>query len=270
MQFSASVILIVSTLVIGGQLDYIRKKQLGYDRENVFSFGMRGEMTKHFESIRSELLKQSGVTGVTRSGGNLLDIGSTTGDTDWNGKDPRRTFIDHPMAVDQEFLKTLNIPLQGRNFTGSKADSTHFILNETAVREAGIKDPIGKRFKLWDAEGTIIGVVKDFHFKSIRHKIEPAILYYYPDECWNLYVKTTGKDASQAIAAAQKSGKNTTRPIRSSIILWTTVMTRCTKPTSGLASCSITLPHRHPDFVPWTVRAGYLYGRAAGKRNRYP
>jgi putative ABC transport system permease protein len=58
--------------------------------------------------------------------------------------------------------------------TGNKADSTHFILNETAIKEIGLKDPVGKRFRLWETEGTIIGVVKDFHFNTMREKIAPA------------------------------------------------------------------------------------------------
>ena len=63
----------------------------------------------------------------------------------------------------------------GNNFTGSKADSAHFILNETAVKQAGIKDPIGKSFTLWQTKGTIIGVVKDFNYASLKQAVEPAI-----------------------------------------------------------------------------------------------
>ncbi len=94
----------------------------------------------------------------------------------------------------------------GNNFTGSKADSLHFILNETAVKQAGIKDPVGKAFTLWDRKGTIIGVVKDFNYASLRQAIEPAIFYYQPPN-WRIYIKTTGKDAPKAIAAAQKIWK---------------------------------------------------------------
>ncbi len=207
-QFAVSVVLIVGTLVMKGQLQYIREKQLGYDKENVFSFGMRGEMNQRFESIRNELLKETGVTGVTRAGSNLLEIGNTTGDTDWDGKDPGRMFMIHPMAVDEAFLGTFRMPLAaGKGFSGTKADSTHFVLNETAVREAGLRDPVGKRFKLWNTEGTIIGVVRDFHFSSMRQKIEPAIFFYRPDWCWNVYVKTTGQDAPKAIATAEKLWK---------------------------------------------------------------
>jgi putative ABC transport system permease protein len=66
----------------------------------------------------------------------------------------------------------------GNNFTGNPSDSTHYILNETAIREMGLKDPVGKRFALHNVEGTIIGVVKDFHSASLKQKIEPVIFSY--------------------------------------------------------------------------------------------
>lgn len=202
-QFTLSITLIIGTLIIGKQMDYIRSKKLGYDRENIFTFGMR-DMRQHYESIRNELLNQPGVLAVTSADQNLTNIGNTTGDTGWDGKEPNSTFLIHPVSVDENFMHTMQIELlEGRGFSGSPADSAHYILNETAVKEAGIEDPIGKRFSLWAREGTIIGVVKDFHFSSIHQKIEPAIFYYQPDS-WMMYVKTTGADAQQAIAAAQE------------------------------------------------------------------
>jgi len=95
----------------------------------------------------------------------------------------------------------------GSNFTGSIADSAHYILNETAVKEAGIKDPIGKRFKLWQTYGTIVSVVKDFHLASLKQKIEPAIFAYdgnHGRNAYFMYIRTTGKDAPKALAAAEK------------------------------------------------------------------
>ncbi len=205
-QFTLSISLIIGTLVIGRQMEFIRNKKLGYDRENVFTFGMR-EMNKHLERVRNELLKQPGVLAVTTANQNLVNVQSTTGDTHWNEKDPNSMFMIHPIGVDKDFLKTLNIPLvEGRGFTGSPADSAHFILNETAVKESGIKDPIGKTFTLWQMKGTIIGVAKDFHISSIHQRIEPAIFFYQPEN-WMMYVKTTGAETSQAIAATEKQWK---------------------------------------------------------------
>lgn len=107
------------------------------------------------------------------------------------------------MAIDDGFVPLMKIQFAaGGNFMGAKADSAHYILNETAVKEAGITDPIGKRFSLWSRNGTIIGVVKDFHYSSLKQKIEPAIFYYKPG-AFQMYIRTSGKEAATAIAAAQ-------------------------------------------------------------------
>ncbi|RRB18404.1 FtsX-like permease family protein [Larkinella knui] len=206
-QFTFTVILISGTLIIGNQLEYIRSKELGYDKSHTFSFYMR-DMNSHYEVAKAELLKQPGVTDVTRSSANIVSINQQTGSSDWDGKAVGETMMVRPMAIDKDFISffKMKLPL-GNNFTGSVADSSHFILNETAIKAARIKNPIGKRFKLWDQEGTIIGVVKDFHLASLKQKIEPAVFYYKPENESRIYVKTTGKEAAGAIAATERLWK---------------------------------------------------------------
>ena len=113
------------------------------------------------------------------------------------------------MRVEKDFVQTFRLKLaSGESFSGSKADSTHFILNETAVRQAGITNPIGQRFKLWQTEGTIIGVLRDFHLASMKAKIEPAAFYYQPHNPYGrIYIKTVGRDSPQVIGYAQQLWK---------------------------------------------------------------
>ncbi|GAA4311240.1 ABC transporter permease [Mucilaginibacter gynuensis] len=206
-QFSFSIMLIIGTIVITRQLSYIHSKDLGYDKSHVFGFWMR-DMDKHYDAVRAELLKQPGVVNVTRSSSNIVNLGNISGDNSWDGKAPGQTFIVHPMAVDKDFISFFKMKMvQGSSFTGAVSDSTHFILNEAAVKEIGMKNPVGKRFRQWKTEGTIIGVVKDFHFASMREKIAPAIFCYRPDLFATIYVKTTGKDAPKAINEAQAQFK---------------------------------------------------------------
>ncbi|HTD98255.1 MAG TPA: ABC transporter permease [Mucilaginibacter sp.] len=206
-QFTFSVILIIGTMVITSQLKYIRSKELGYDKSHTFAFRMR-DMAKHYDAAKAELLKQPGVTAVTRASSNIIAIGGLTGDNDWDGKAPNQTFILHPIAIDKDFISFFKMKLvKGAGFTGAVADSAHFILNEAAVKEIGMKDPIGKRFRLWKTTGTIIGVIKDFHFASMKEKIGPSIMLYNPANLGNIYIKTTGQDAPKAIAAAETQFK---------------------------------------------------------------
>jgi putative ABC transport system permease protein len=203
-QFAISVALISGTIVIARQMSYIRSRALGYDKTNVFSFEMRNA-TEHYDAIRAELSKKPGIVGLTRASGNIIQLGMQTGDNHWDGKLPNQTFMMYPLNIDKDFIPFFKLQLvAGNNFTGAVNDSAHFILNETAVRQAGIKNPIGKPFRLWQTNGTIIGVVRDFHFASMKQKIEPAIFYYYPSRNSTLFVKTTGKDLDRAIDATRK------------------------------------------------------------------
>ncbi|CAN5290347.1 ABC transporter permease [soil metagenome] len=203
-QFALATGLLVGTFVIGGQLRFIRERKLGFDKEHTFLF-YAGDKA---EQYKRELTKESSVRAVVTTTSGLLGSGNTTGDTDWDGKEPNRMFIVGQMGVSVDFIPAYGIELAaGQNFSGTKADSAHFILNETAVKQAGITNPIGKRFKFHETEGQIIGVVKDFSTGSARTTIQPMLLFSIPQYNGMVHVKTTGQQASQAIAAAEKLWK---------------------------------------------------------------
>ncbi len=202
-QFVFSVALMISTLVIGGQLRYIRDRDPGYDRSQIL-FVWGGWLQDHSAAVRTELLHNPAVRDVAMANVNLVTSANSTGDTDWDGKAPNSMFVIRDMRVDEHVIPLMKMKLvEGANFTGIATDSAHYILNETAVRIMGIKDPMGKRFKLHDVEGIVIGVVKDFNYASMHEQIDPAVLSYRKSGP-ALYVKTQGRDASQAIAAVRK------------------------------------------------------------------
>ena len=206
-QFTFSVVLIVGTIVITSQLNYIRSKQLGYDKSHTLAFWMR-RMGLQYDAVKAELLKQPGVLAITRANSNIVKIAGFNGDNDWDGKLPGQVIIVHNMAIDKDFISFFKIKMiQGANFTGAVADSSHFIINETAVKELGMKNPLGQRFRMFRTKGTIIGVVKDFHFASMKEKIGPAVFYYDPVHMGTMYIKTEGRDAPKVIAAAAKQFK---------------------------------------------------------------
>lgn len=206
-QFSFSIILIIGTIVITGQLKYIHSKDLGYNKEHVFSFWMR-DMAPHYDAARAELMKQPGVADVTRSNQNIIRFGGFTGSADWPGKDPKQNMMLHIITIDKDFVPFFKMKmLQGTSFTDAPNDTAHFILNEAAVKESGIKDPVGKSFSMNGIKGTIIGVVKDFHYASMREKITPAAFYYHPQYFNRMYVKISGTDPAAAIATAEKEFK---------------------------------------------------------------
>jgi putative ABC transport system permease protein len=207
-QFALSIAIIAGTFIVNKQISYIRNKDLGYDKENTFRFGLRGEMFGNKATIRNELLKHPGIAEVTMANQDIMQVENTTGDTEWEGRLPDQNMMIHAVSVDSNFIETMGLEIiEGKSFTGARSDTAAFILNEAAIREAGIYDPIGKSFTLWDFQGSIIGVVRDFHHSSVKSKIEPAIFFYRPSWLWIVYVKTNGKDNAGALAIAEKIWK---------------------------------------------------------------
>ncbi|MCF0065229.1 ABC transporter permease [Dyadobacter chenwenxiniae] len=203
-QFALATTLIVGTFIIGSQLRFIRERDPGFKREHVFTFNGRN-FTPQFKQA---LGGQSSVSGISTSTDTPVNIQTGTASVDWDGKEKDRTLIMVQMGIDKDFISNFGIKiLAGRDFSGSKSDSAHFILNETAVKETGIVDPVGKRFKHEGTEGTIIGIVKDFNITTIREPIWPLVMFSKPEQNYIVNVHTTGERAPAALGAAEKLWK---------------------------------------------------------------
>lgn len=208
-QFTISVCLIISTLVISRQMAYVRQMDLGYDKNYVFTVPLSHEVVNHIDAVKNELKKETGVVGVSLS--NIYDMsnfGNATGDLNWEGKPEGRSQIIGQALVDEDFIPTMGIQLlEGGNFSGSPADSNHYIVNEAAVKAMGLKPPyVGQPITFHERRGVIIGVMKDFNFQPLKEKITPILFFTW----WKgniLFIRTTAKGAQQAIAAAERQYK---------------------------------------------------------------
>lgn len=203
-QFALATGLIFSTLVIGNQLTFLQKRDLGFNKEHIFTI----QTNDKTEVFRKALANESSIQHLASATVELTNGMGSTSDTEWDGKAPGRSFMVNQISVSHNFIPDMGMKLvAGRNFREGKADSTSFIINETAVRDMGISDPIGKRFKFHEWEGQIIGVVTDFVFNSARDKIPPTILFLRPEWNGTLYVRTAGQNTKQALAAAERVWK---------------------------------------------------------------
>jgi len=134
-------------------------------------------------------------------------MGSEFGQLDWEGKDPELQLEMNHTAVDHTFLKTFHLELtEGRFFTEElKTDSDNFVLNEIAAKAIGADAPIGKKFRLLNKEGVIIGVVKDFHFTSLHKEISPLIMHMMPYQYWMyrnyVFVRLRSENIGATLAA---------------------------------------------------------------------
>jgi predicted permease len=204
-QFALSVLLIVSTVAVYLQLDYIRTMNLGLQRENLLLVVREGALAGQYEAVRQELLKHPGIASVTASNQSLLTPGSNTTGVVWEGKAPDNSQLFHILNANYDFVETMRMELAaGRDFSREfGADSMNFLVNEEAARVIG-GDMLGKTLKLWNwQEGQIVGVVRNFRMKSLYSPIEPTIIRLAPGEAQYLYVRTEPGRTQEALAGLE-------------------------------------------------------------------
>ena len=208
-QFALSLLLIIGTLIVGQQVDYIRTKNLGLDRENVVYMPLEGDLPKRFEAFKRDLLQSPGIQAVSSSGQDPMAIGNSTIGVEWKGKDPADKTLFTQMPVGYDFIETMRIKLlDGRDFSpGVVTDTSNYIVNEEAARRMGMKQPVGQDLKFWDKPGKIIGLMKNFHLNSLRVAIEPLIIRL--DTVYNstLLVRTQAGQTEKALASMQTLAK---------------------------------------------------------------
>ncbi|MCG8607743.1 ABC transporter permease [bacterium] len=200
-QFALSVIMIIGTLVVSQQLDYIRNKNLGLDKENLAYVWMRGEYRDKYEIAKQELLRNPNITSVTVTSQLPTYVAQSTSGWDWDGKNPDDNILMHHISVDYDYVETFKMEMAaGRFFSLEFAtDSVAAIVNERAVDIMGLEFPVGKRLSIGSSDLTIIGVVKNFHFKPIQTEIEPIVMFLSPNRYYVMVLRTNPENISTTI-----------------------------------------------------------------------
>lgn len=183
MQFTISITLIIGTMVVYKQISHGQNRPIGYSRDGLVSVSINEERHKHFEAIRTELKNTGAIVEMAESGSPTTDVWNTNLGFDWEGKDPNQG-VDFPNnTVSHDYGKTIGWEMkEGRDFSRDFAsDSAAFILNESAVKFIGLKDPVGKII-LWEGRPfTIIGVVKDLLTESPYQPVRPSLFHLSTD-----------------------------------------------------------------------------------------
>jgi len=220
-QFSISIILIIGTIVIYNQLDYIRNRKIGYNRDQVLVLHNAWYLDKQIHSFRNELLNIPGVTNATITGD--LPTGTSFDNEGWfrdAAMDPTKAVVLTNFFVDENYVSTLGMEMiKGRNFSKDfPSDSTGIILNEAAVKVLGLKDPLREtlyrpNFNNGSMNGSVgyhvVGIVKDFNFSSMRQNVGPLLIQL--SENWgSIAVRVNTKNITSVISTVESKWKNTT------------------------------------------------------------
>jgi len=209
-QFALSIFLLIGTGMVYRQLQFMREQKLGYDKEHVLYIPMRGDIRASYAALKQELSKNSKIQGVTAGRHLPTMIDSNSSGVDWEGKDPQQQVLIGQSMVNYDYLETLKIELlEGRSFSREFATDTSeaFLINEEVMKVMGVPSAVGKRFSFAGRNGRIIGVMKNFHFKSLRDVIEPLAFILAPRACVYMLIRVDASDISGTLASIEHTWK---------------------------------------------------------------
>lgn len=191
LQFTISIILIIGTIIVYNQIQHIKNRDLGYNKDNVIQTGLRGDMQKNFAVIKNQLLSSGYVENVAMSNLNQLYMGSSTGNFEWEGKDPSKKVLVTQDFISPEYIKTMGIQMsKGRDFyPDAKQDSSNVIINEAFAKVIGKNNVVGTLLRQDTTKYTIVGVIKDFVFDDMYGKSDPLIFRSYPEYFGYMYIR---------------------------------------------------------------------------------
>jgi ABC-type antimicrobial peptide transport system permease subunit len=208
-QFTVAVILIFCSIVLQRQMNYIRSKDLGFNRSYVLRLPMNQEIQNHYDAFKQSLLKNSDILSVTSASNVPLSIGNIN-PVYWEGRGPDQYEVMNFAAVDYDYFKTFQMDfVEGRSFSRDfTTDEQNYIINEAAVRFTKMESPIGKLFSIWTREGRIIGVVKDFHSRSLHDEIRPVVFTLTTNWPHNyIFVRTNPERVQSSLRSMEATWK---------------------------------------------------------------
>nr|WKN36551.1 ABC transporter permease [Tunicatimonas sp. TK19036] len=200
-QFTLSILLIVSVLVVYQQMKFIQSKNLGFNRDSVITFTAEGKVAEEPETFLSEISQLPGVVNASYLDGDFISIHNFLRGLEWEGKTPGDVTDFYMLRTGYDLVETLNMELtEGRAFSRDfSAESSNVIFNEAAIESMGLTNPVGQTVRVRGEEKQIIGVVKNFHFESLYESVHP-FYFTLSDRAENIVVKINTGTAPETLA----------------------------------------------------------------------
>ncbi|MBN1274512.1 MAG: ABC transporter permease [Candidatus Aminicenantes bacterium] len=191
-QFALATVFLAFTLLIHKQIVFIRDYDLGIQKENILILQAKEPILKSREAFIGDLTRRPGIVNAAFVSSLPSSVNNVADGMEWegmaSGHKPAWLFV----ATDSRYLDTLGLTLvEGRNFPGNMTvnEVPYFIVNQKAAKEMNLEKTVGARFSLWRWNGTVIGVVKDFHSRPLRERIQPLVMFVFPRVYGQILVK---------------------------------------------------------------------------------
>ena len=206
-QFTASILLIIATATIYKQIQYIRSKDLGFSKDQILVVRARRQLMANYNIVKERLLANPDVLHVSAASSIPLNVGNNN-PVYWEGRSSDSYVSMNFVCVDYDYFETFDMEMSyGRSFSREyPTDQENYIINEATLKLTGYQDPIGKMFSMWQKEGTIVGVVKDFHGTSLHNDIRPIVFLMYQNLPYsNWFIKIRGSRIAESIDFVKKT-----------------------------------------------------------------
>lgn len=205
LQFGLAILLIVAAIIVRLQVNYINEKDLGIARDHLVSIHQDQKITEKYDVLRSELMNSEAIEDVTLVGPSPLDIAASSSGIVWPGKSLEQGNIEFTLLWTAfNFPEVFEVPLSdGFYYREGMVDTLNIVVNQKAVEIMGMEDPVGKVIQVWGKERQIIGVLKDFHNRSLYEQIQPSVFFLDPDNAGMMFVKLKADKTKDAIASLQ-------------------------------------------------------------------
>jgi putative ABC transport system permease protein len=202
-QFAISILLISATIIIYQQIQHIKDRDIGYNPDNLIMVPATQDTQNTFAVIRDELMKTGLVSSVNRAFSPVTDIWWKAPAPDWDGKPAGGELIVASMATDIDYTKTIGVKiLQGKDFSGTPADTANMLINEAAVKAMQLKNPVGTQLRYGSNAYTVIGVTNDIVMESPYKAVDPMLIYFDPNNVNAINIRlNAGAKPQQAIKA---------------------------------------------------------------------
>ncbi len=181
LQFGFSILLIIGTIVIYQQIQHVKNREMGYDRENLMLIWTTSDIERNFETLRQELTATGVVKSVAKSNSPITAIFATN-EVEWEGMPVGPPVEFTTIATEYDYTQTMGIKMiEGRDFSRDfKSDSAAAVINKTALNQMGLTSPLGTKMKMHGTELTIVGVMEDVVMGSPYRPIDPLVMIYDP------------------------------------------------------------------------------------------
>ena len=203
-QFLISTFLIIATLIIHDQVNFVKNKNLGYQKENIVYLPIEGDLASEESAylFMSRVLDNPNFSNVTVASNTPISIGSSTsGGYSWEGKAEDSETLFNVLQVGNDFIETLGMEiLEGRAFDPSlKSDTMNVIINEQTAKAMNVENPLNYPVTFWGRSGKVIGIVKDFHFSSLHSSIDPIVISLRPESASYFIAKMSTNNTEEGI-----------------------------------------------------------------------